>query len=737
MKSLKLITLLLVAISLAAPIVVFNQSIPTNVRIVNIRACLEEFEKFIEIIERIPLGCEVVDCCPGCPGPPWDIDWEVRVIDPVFDDILFLPVNLQTPIEDLKLSGFEVIGEKGKFEGGLRLKGREGVISGLRLEQLGKGGSLKPVAKMKKGVKEGTYAVEIVQRLKGTPTIISHYRLQFHTLPCPPNPNTPPCEANPTSQRLLQHVYGKHTPIYPREGETTTYTASARGKVADGIGISNLSVEVEQYNLNFITIFGMRVMIPTLAGTFTNSQAFPNAPVDAEITLDAGPYPRNTLVVYKATATLADGTGLSDSQIYHAANLNDEGIEFYRGAVPVYVRGSHADKFDFLFIPDIDYGSDEARYITDLGDQLFNRMFTDPPYRWKRFRRYMNVYMNMLRDPYKGDAEGLSAPSFLPDKPDNYDGVGQDLPWVDVAVTLHQNPFQDWAFLGLVSGNFCTAEANTDVINMEALHALMYLMDEYEGNFNQPPIEHPNVFNSKADCEAHLATHPGFYATHCEQGPGQSTYWHWCHSYHTQNGDPLHVMDFGGEGPFAVEERCQVAWAVDNLLGSPQGSAYGPLWVYGCPGFPCEAKPSAQTDPAQLAEEDVTGVVLSERELMLQEVRDESLSLFIRLLGKRASLLEARVQRGPAQNLGSAVFYKGREEGAPFRLQLLKGKQVVKEIGLNDPRLVGEQGDEHGVLKNVDWSIRLPFKELAKANRLKLMDHDQKVILDAKFKAVR
>ncbi len=30
---------------------------------------------------RIPVGCEVVDCCPGCPGPP--LDWHIFVSDPV------------------------------------------------------------------------------------------------------------------------------------------------------------------------------------------------------------------------------------------------------------------------------------------------------------------------------------------------------------------------------------------------------------------------------------------------------------------------------------------------------------------------------------------------------------------------------------------------------------------------------------------------------------------------------
>ena len=28
---------------------------------------------------RVPVGCEVIDCCPGCPGPP-PIDWKIRVL---------------------------------------------------------------------------------------------------------------------------------------------------------------------------------------------------------------------------------------------------------------------------------------------------------------------------------------------------------------------------------------------------------------------------------------------------------------------------------------------------------------------------------------------------------------------------------------------------------------------------------------------------------------------------------
>jgi hypothetical protein len=44
------------------------------------RFCWDDILRLPEIfvIERIPVGCEVVDCCPGCPGPPI-IDWRIRV----------------------------------------------------------------------------------------------------------------------------------------------------------------------------------------------------------------------------------------------------------------------------------------------------------------------------------------------------------------------------------------------------------------------------------------------------------------------------------------------------------------------------------------------------------------------------------------------------------------------------------------------------------------------------------
>lgn len=41
--------------------------------------CWEDVPRLVLVPEKIwvPVGCEVIDCCPGCPGPP--IDWRIRL----------------------------------------------------------------------------------------------------------------------------------------------------------------------------------------------------------------------------------------------------------------------------------------------------------------------------------------------------------------------------------------------------------------------------------------------------------------------------------------------------------------------------------------------------------------------------------------------------------------------------------------------------------------------------------
>src|SRR5688572_9451399 len=45
------------------------------------RICLEDLLEIPQEIPEIPVpvGCEVVDCCPGCPGPPDFLEWRILV----------------------------------------------------------------------------------------------------------------------------------------------------------------------------------------------------------------------------------------------------------------------------------------------------------------------------------------------------------------------------------------------------------------------------------------------------------------------------------------------------------------------------------------------------------------------------------------------------------------------------------------------------------------------------------
>lgn len=561
------------------------------------------------------------------------------------------------------------------------------------------------------------------------------------------------CETNPVTERLLQHVYATHSPLYPKAGQQVTYTAIARGKEATGAGVASISIEVIQYELGE----GNNVPLPlTLINTFARGEGFPDSPMEARMTLNAGPYPADTYVRYKATATLSDGTVLSDSGIRHAANLSEETIAVFNGAVPVYRRGYHRDKFDFLFVPDTDYGEDEAAYLNDVEELVYEGMFTDPPYRYKRFRRYMNIYVNLLRPSYTGNVEDLAADPSLVHKPDNFDGDANpvpDLTWVDVAVIAHQTSFTDWGRHGFLEGKICTADS-PNVINMESLHALMGLYDEY--GLKSPFVpevegEHPNLFETEQECEDHVAEHPGFAPGHCERvsedtddnDPGSNFNWHWCSSYHAGIGISPHVMDSNGSGPFGVEERCRIAWAVDAILGDPAGSAYSPVWVRGCPGFPCavptaaRASLSTRIPEEDLLPEDCRGI-LCERRLWAEEVIAKSLVMSVRLKNSQSFLLRAAIHRGPPPNLGTAAVFKGREKEAPFRVQLLKGTLVAREYGLSDPRWIGAERGKSGpgLLTEVVWDIRLPWEGLD-VDRLRILDRTQRVWLDTSLRLPR
>ncbi len=90
--------------------------------------CAPELILIPEIFEElpIPIGCEVVDCCPGCPGPG-QIDWRILVEGEAFKNIALRFEGL-TPEE---LKGLKVEGAEFDSDGQLLLTRGEATISGL------------------------------------------------------------------------------------------------------------------------------------------------------------------------------------------------------------------------------------------------------------------------------------------------------------------------------------------------------------------------------------------------------------------------------------------------------------------------------------------------------------------------------------------------------------------------------------------------------------------------------
>lgn len=67
--------------------------------------CLEEPRVIVDFeLPRVPVGCEVVDCCPGCPGP-WPLDWLVQ-LDPGVEhvDLTFEQTGPET-LERVRIEG--------------------------------------------------------------------------------------------------------------------------------------------------------------------------------------------------------------------------------------------------------------------------------------------------------------------------------------------------------------------------------------------------------------------------------------------------------------------------------------------------------------------------------------------------------------------------------------------------------------------------------------------------------
>jgi len=93
------------------------------------RFCPEEVVEIPPLIEDmpIPVGCEVVDCCPGCPGPGF-IDWKIRI-----DENLLRGARLRIEgMDDKRLAELKISGDaRIDKQGGIQLGTGDIKISGI------------------------------------------------------------------------------------------------------------------------------------------------------------------------------------------------------------------------------------------------------------------------------------------------------------------------------------------------------------------------------------------------------------------------------------------------------------------------------------------------------------------------------------------------------------------------------------------------------------------------------
>jgi hypothetical protein len=99
------------------------------------RFCPEEFIEIPRFLEEIPIpvGCEVVDCCPGCPGPGI-IDWRINIDKTRFQGATLRFEGLdQKSVAQLVIKGDAKVNEKGEIalgSGEIRITGLPAEIDG-------------------------------------------------------------------------------------------------------------------------------------------------------------------------------------------------------------------------------------------------------------------------------------------------------------------------------------------------------------------------------------------------------------------------------------------------------------------------------------------------------------------------------------------------------------------------------------------------------------------------------
>ena len=174
----------LLALVAATAVEAARFTIPRNI-------CIEEIIDFGP--PPIPVGCEIVDCCPGCPGPVFDLDWRIRFDSDVFESTVVTFDNLDPEIAaNLEIEGdAEWIGENQLMigRGETLLRGFRGdqtsqpAVGRFETMPMKSRAASRPGLTLKAGESAGMSLV--VDQFVG-PTRVGEFQTEYRLIDCPP-----------------------------------------------------------------------------------------------------------------------------------------------------------------------------------------------------------------------------------------------------------------------------------------------------------------------------------------------------------------------------------------------------------------------------------------------------------------------------------------------------------------------------------------------------------------------
>lgn len=317
--------------------------------------------------------------------------------------------------------------------------------------------------------------------------------------------------------------------------------------------------------------------------------------------------------------------------------MDDLCTDANKAVIPVPTRsiGSHSDRIDLVFVPDIDYGSAATidtwlpTFIQDIQNQIDQRLLAAAPV--TGHADSFNFYYTRTQGDSTIDPHTLPA------------NLTRVAPFADAYVMLHTNTFGDWTNWGPPVILGAEGAVGRSFIH-EGGHGIFGLADEYDDapacrTARFEPNPNPNVWDLEADCRADVTNEGWGNANDCWQFTTCAGGW-W------KFGTTAFIMEDGNW--FANGWGQPASRRVQAVLDQNPGTA------------PAEAGGSSEATKSMWLDMHVSGGVFS-------------------------LLKESYVVESPPSNLPV--------EGSFTVKVLSNGDAVLKRFAMHDPRIVqGEPG---------------------------------------------